>query len=83
MSKQGLIEYKEGKKGGNPMILRIKRNCDKYQKWEGSYDVKIEQNDNKPKQKEQLDERMLSRIEVQEMYKVKKEYQIVLKGDGG
>lgn len=64
------------------MIIKIKRNCEKYQDWETLYDIKIEQTDNKPKQKEALDERMLSRIEVNEMFKIKKEYQGVLKADG-
>lgn len=33
MAKIDIIEYKEARKGTNPMISKINRNCAKYENW--------------------------------------------------
>ena len=34
MSKQGLIEYKEARKGTSPMIMKVNKGLEKLEKWD-------------------------------------------------
>jgi len=81
MAKEGLVEYKEAKKGSNPVIVKINRENKLYDKWEPTITkVRSKDNDEEDGKKKGEDFNMV--VDIQELYKPRGNVMKIF-GEGG
>lgn len=79
MSKEKVIDYKSASKKGQPMVTKVLRSSSRYLNWTVTIGPPVIKEETK---KSEIDDRLISNVQIKEVYKVKKDYQLVLGGEG-